>query len=76
MNEADCYTDRICEDIFHLSGTLKNLLNLDSSLLGEQRRDSLKRMKQVIFDTLELYVMSVASDATIDNDEEIQDEFS
>jgi len=63
----------VCEDIFHLSGSLNNLMRIDTSVLGNVRKESLKHMKQILFDTLEMTIMSIACDATLDTGEEISD---
>jgi len=65
----------VCEDIFHLSGSLNNLMKIDTTVLGDVRRESLKHMKQIIFDTLEMTIISIACDATLDAGEEIQDRY-
>jgi len=65
----------VCEDIFHLSGSLNNLMKIDTSVLGDVRRESLKHMKQIIFDTLEMTIISIACDATLDVGEEIQERY-
>ena len=65
--------DEICKDIHHLSGTLLNLMDIDSRVLGNDRKGRILRMRQVIFDTLEIYIESLNCDATIEEGEIIPD---
>mgnify|MGYP003658829137 CR=1 FL=1 len=70
---AEHYADEICQDIRHLSTTLFNLMEIDSRVLGPGRKARILRMRQIVFDTLELYILSTISDATLDEGEEIPD---
>jgi len=65
--------DAICQDIHNLSSSLLNLMDIDSRVLGPSRKMRILRMRQVVFDTLELYIESMNCDATLDEGEDIPD---